>query len=201
MRIAVSSSRLRGGGTMVPMSTLWALPGPHDLEHSVPLGLLLLPSRAPLAPRGIKIAHRVCKPQQGLPLGLGPSVRTAAASPRTLSVWAVRACKRAFLLTAPPLPPEKARLGRRAKPFPWATCHARFLSSPPPGAYSASPGIELIREDVAAFIQHRDGGIPSNPENIYLSTGASNAIVVRSPGATEMGLGLRLLAEVPLMDC
>ncbi|KAK6293138.1 hypothetical protein J4Q44_G00366390 [Coregonus suidteri] len=45
------------------------------------------------------------------------------------------------------------------------------------GAYSASPGIEIIRQDVAKYIEKRDGGIPSNPDNIYLSTGASDAIV------------------------
>uniref|UniRef100_A0A665WBD7 alanine transaminase n=1 Tax=Echeneis naucrates TaxID=173247 RepID=A0A665WBD7_ECHNA len=45
------------------------------------------------------------------------------------------------------------------------------------GAYSASQGIECIRHDVAHFIEKRDGGIPSNPDNIYLSTGASDAIV------------------------
>ncbi|KAK7879409.1 hypothetical protein WMY93_030745 [Mugilogobius chulae] len=45
------------------------------------------------------------------------------------------------------------------------------------GAYSASPGIECIRQDVARYIEKRDGGIPSNPDNIYLSTGASDAIV------------------------
>lgn len=48
-----------------------------------------------------------------------------------------------------------------------------------PGAYSASQGIECIRQDVARYIEKRDGGIPSNPDNIYLSTGASDAIVVR----------------------
>lgn len=46
------------------------------------------------------------------------------------------------------------------------------------GAYSASQGIECIRRDVAHYIEKRDGGIPSNPDNIYLSTGASDAIVV-----------------------
>ncbi|XP_060099130.1 alanine aminotransferase 2-like [Heteronotia binoei] len=45
------------------------------------------------------------------------------------------------------------------------------------GAYSASPGIDCIRQDVASFIERRDGGISSNPENIFLSTGASDAIV------------------------
>lgn len=48
----------------------------------------------------------------------------------------------------------------------------------PAGAYSASQGIECIRQDVARYIERRDGGIPSNPDNIYLSTGASDAIVV-----------------------
>nr|XP_056710828.1 alanine aminotransferase 1 [Euleptes europaea] len=45
------------------------------------------------------------------------------------------------------------------------------------GAYSASPGIELIRQDVANFIERRDGGIPAKSENIFLSTGASDAIM------------------------
>lgn len=45
------------------------------------------------------------------------------------------------------------------------------------GAYSASQGIECIRQDVARYIEKRDGGIPSDPDNIYLSTGASDAIV------------------------
>uniref|UniRef100_A0A673XTE8 alanine transaminase n=1 Tax=Salmo trutta TaxID=8032 RepID=A0A673XTE8_SALTR len=45
------------------------------------------------------------------------------------------------------------------------------------GAYSVSPGIEIVRQDVAKYIEKRDGGIPSNSDNIYLSTGASDAIV------------------------
>ncbi|MGH0169077.1 UNVERIFIED_CONTAM: hypothetical protein FKN15_056155 [Acipenser sinensis] len=47
------------------------------------------------------------------------------------------------------------------------------------GAYSASQGIECVRQDVAQYIERRDGGIPSDPNNIYLSTGASDAIVVK----------------------
>lgn len=45
------------------------------------------------------------------------------------------------------------------------------------GAYSASQGIECIRQDVARYIERRDGGIASSPDDIYLSTGASDAIV------------------------
>lgn len=56
-----------------------------------------------------------------------------------------------------------------------------FTCPPPPpgpGAYSVSSGIQVIREDVARYIQRRDGGIPADPNNIFLSTGASDAIVV-----------------------
>ncbi|XP_064910757.1 alanine aminotransferase 1 isoform X2 [Columba livia] len=45
------------------------------------------------------------------------------------------------------------------------------------GAYSASPGIELVRQHVARFLQQRDG-VAADPQNIFLATGASDAIVV-----------------------
>ena len=47
------------------------------------------------------------------------------------------------------------------------------------GAYSASQGIDCVRQDIARYIERRDGGIASNPDNIFLSTGASDGIVVR----------------------
>lgn len=46
------------------------------------------------------------------------------------------------------------------------------------GAYSASQGINCIREDVASYIERRDGGVPADPDNIYLTTGASDGIAV-----------------------
>ncbi|XP_063155845.1 alanine aminotransferase 1 isoform X2 [Candoia aspera] len=77
-------------------------------------------------------------------------------------------CMYPDLLNSPDFPEDVKQKARRLL----AACRGQSI-----GAYSASPGIELIRKDVATFIQRRDGGIPSNPENIYLSTGASNAIV------------------------
>ncbi|XP_069322835.1 alanine aminotransferase 1 isoform X2 [Eulemur rufifrons] len=62
------------------------------------------------------------------------------------------------------------------------------------GAYSISSGIQLIREDVARYIEKRDGGIPADPNNIFLSTGASDAIVtvlkllVAGEGRTRTGV-------------
>lgn len=55
-----------------------------------------------------------------------------------------------------------------------------LLSPPesPAGSYSASQGIESVRQDVARYIERRDGGVPCDPDNIYLTTGASDGIVV-----------------------
>lgn len=44
------------------------------------------------------------------------------------------------------------------------------------GSYTDSMGIEVIRKHVAEYIQERDNGIPADPDNIILSTGASGAI-------------------------
>lgn len=48
------------------------------------------------------------------------------------------------------------------------------------GSYSASQGIESVRKDVALYIERRDGGMPCDPDNIYLTTGASDGIVVQN---------------------
>ncbi|KAG7526337.1 alanine aminotransferase 2-like isoform X1 [Solea senegalensis] len=45
------------------------------------------------------------------------------------------------------------------------------------GSYSASQGINSVREDVARYIERRDGGVPCDPDDIYLTTGASDGIV------------------------
>ena len=44
------------------------------------------------------------------------------------------------------------------------------------GAYSHSKGVKLFREDVAKFIAARDGGVPADAEDIFLTNGASAGI-------------------------
>jgi aspartate/methionine/tyrosine aminotransferase len=45
------------------------------------------------------------------------------------------------------------------------------------GAYSHSKGVKMFREDVCSFLQQRDGSeVPTGPENIFLTNGASAAI-------------------------
>ena len=45
------------------------------------------------------------------------------------------------------------------------------------GSYSDSSGVRVIREDIAKYIAERDGQ-PSSPDDIFLSTGASDSIKV-----------------------
>jgi hypothetical protein len=44
------------------------------------------------------------------------------------------------------------------------------------GAYSESQGFKIVRDQVAEFIQNRDGGIPADPQNIFLTDGASKGV-------------------------
>ena len=46
----------------------------------------------------------------------------------------------------------------------------------PVGPYSNTKGVLYIRQLVASFIKVRDGGFPCDPENIFLTNGASPAI-------------------------
>jgi alanine transaminase len=45
------------------------------------------------------------------------------------------------------------------------------------GAYSNSQGLEIVRHEVAAFLEQRDG-YPSHIDNIFLTNGASAAVVL-----------------------
>lgn len=45
-----------------------------------------------------------------------------------------------------------------------------------PGAYSHSQGHLAFRQDIATFIEERDGGIASNPNHIFMCNGASSGI-------------------------
>ncbi|XP_030385538.1 alanine aminotransferase 2-like [Scaptodrosophila lebanonensis] len=44
------------------------------------------------------------------------------------------------------------------------------------GSYTDSAGLEVVRRQVAAFIERRDGGVPSDWQNIYLTGGSSPGI-------------------------
>lgn len=77
-------------------------------------------------------------------------------------------CVHPELLNSPDFPEDTKKRAR---------CILQACKGHSLGAYSVSSGIGVIREDVARYIERRDGGIPSNPNNIFLSTGASDAIM------------------------
>ncbi|XP_076857224.1 alanine aminotransferase 2 isoform X2 [Brachyhypopomus gauderio] len=62
------------------------------------------------------------------------------------------------------------------------------------GSYSASQGVDCIRQDIAAYIEQRDQGVPAHWDNIFLTTGASDGIVsilrllVSGQGSTRTGV-------------
>ena len=51
-----------------------------------------------------------------------------------------------------------------------------YLQGHGSGAYTHSKGVAQIRSEVADFITRRDGGIPTDADNIFLTNGASAAI-------------------------
>ncbi|XP_006903602.1 PREDICTED: alanine aminotransferase 1-like, partial [Elephantulus edwardii] len=105
--------------------------------------------------------------------------------PITFMRQVVALCTDPELLSSPHFPEDVKRRAKRIL----QACGGHSV-----GAYSISSGIRLIREDVARYIQRRDGGIPSDPNNIFLSTGASDAIVavlkllVAGEGLTRTGV-------------
>ncbi|XP_068587354.1 alanine aminotransferase 2-like [Cebidichthys violaceus] len=62
------------------------------------------------------------------------------------------------------------------------------------GSYTATAGISEIVHRISEFITRRDGGVPSNPENIYISPGSQWAlmnilnILVNSKASPRTGL-------------
>ena len=44
------------------------------------------------------------------------------------------------------------------------------------GAYSHSQGASCFRKDICEFLKRRDGGIEANPDDIFMTNGASSAI-------------------------
>ncbi|KAL7579986.1 hypothetical protein ACA910_004978 [Epithemia clementina (nom. ined.)] len=51
-----------------------------------------------------------------------------------------------------------------------------YLRGQGSGAYTHSKGVAEIRQEVAQFISNRDGGVPSNADDIFLINGASAGI-------------------------
>jgi alanine transaminase len=66
------------------------------------------------------------------------------------------------------------------------------------GAYTHSKGVHSIRCDVAKFIQERDQNIPSNPESIFLTNGASSGIHMMLQALISTDRSIRTGVMIPI---
>ncbi|ETE72974.1 Alanine aminotransferase 2 [Ophiophagus hannah] len=110
--------------------------------------------------------------------------------PITFLRQVVALCTYPNLLDSPSFPEDSKKRARRIL----QGCGGNSL-----GSYSASQGINCIREDVAAYIERRDGGVPADPENIYLTTGASDGIAILVSGGGRSRTGVMIpIPQYPL---
>ena len=67
------------------------------------------------------------------------------------------------------------------------------------GAYTHSKGVYSIRCDVSNFIQQRDNDVPSDPESIFLTNGASSGIqkLLRALISTDRSIRSGVMIPIP----
>lgn len=128
--------------------------------------------RGPIVQRALELEHEL---RQGVKKPFTEVIRANIGDaqamgqrPITFFRQVLALCVYPNLLSSPDFPEDAKRRAERIL----QACGGHSL-----GAYSISSGIQPIREDVAQYIERRDGGIPADPNNIFLSTGASDAIV------------------------
>lgn len=105
---------------------------------------------------------------------------TNVGNPHSVGGKPITFTRQVLALLAAPFLMEGGNLAEAAALFPAdAIARARQLLSYFPGgigAYSDSRGAPGIRAEVAEFITKRDGGVPSSPDEIFLTEGASPSV-------------------------
>lgn len=136
-------------------------PNVKNMEYAV---------RGPIVARaaeiGKELTEGVKKPfEKVLPANIGDCHATGQV-PITFIRQVVALCSYPELMTNPDFPADTKERAKRIL----GGCRGGSI-----GSYSASPGIDVIRQDVAAYIEKRDG-FPSKSDDIILCTGASDGI-------------------------
>ncbi|XP_036606886.1 alanine aminotransferase 1-like [Trichosurus vulpecula] len=115
-----------------------------------------------------ELQQGVKKPFTEIIKGFKGDAHAMGQKPITFMCQVLALCQYPDLLSSPSFPEDAKKRARRIL----EACEGHST-----GSYSASAGIQMIREDVARYMEHRDGGIASDPENIFLSTGATSSIM------------------------
>ncbi|XP_066063808.1 alanine aminotransferase 1 [Chamaea fasciata] len=152
-----------GGARRGPVLTAESMnPAVRRVEYAV---------RGPIVVRALEIEQEL---RQGVPKPFTEVIKAnigdahaMGQQPITFLRQVVALCLCPELMKDPALPDDAKERARRLL----AACGGQSL-----GSYSASPGIPLVRENVARYIERRDG-VPASAGDIFLSTGASDAIV------------------------
>ena len=109
-----------------------------------------------------------------------PKKPKTVGNPHSVGGKPITFTRQVLALLAAPFLMEGDSLSKAQALFPAdAIARARQLLSYFPGgvgAYSDSRGAPGIREEVAAFITKRDGGVPSDAGSIFLTEGASPSV-------------------------
>jgi alanine transaminase len=98
-------------------------------------------------------------------------------------------CFNPALLESPDFPTDVKEHAQRIL----ASCRGGSM-----GSYTDSTGLDVVRADVSQFIQRRDG-IPSDPENVILTAGASEGIksLLKLLNKEQNGLKPGVLIPIP----
>lgn len=128
--------------------------------------------RGPIVIRAAEMERQLKQGQEPFPfnriirLNIGDCHASGNQEPITYIRQFVAGCTYPTILQAPDFPSD---IKRRVENV-LGTCSGKSL-----GAYSESQGLLAIREDVAKYIEERDG-FPARPSDIYLCNGASDGI-------------------------
>ncbi|CAC5409835.1 GPT [Mytilus coruscus] len=136
-------------------------PNVRNMEYAV---------RGPIVARAAEIdseiRNGVKKPfAKVLPANIGDCHATGQ-TPITFIRQVIALCAYPELLTSQEFPADAKERAKRIL----AGCRGGSI-----GSYSGSPGVEVIRQDIAAYITKRDD-VPSKSEDVILCTGASDGI-------------------------
>ncbi|KAM9323127.1 LOW QUALITY PROTEIN: alanine aminotransferase 1 [Pholidichthys leucotaenia] len=114
-----------------------------------------------------QLSERVRTPSRVIDLSAG-DLHTGGLKPLTFIRQVLAACIHPQLINSNKLPSDARLRAQRLL----GMCNGGTI-----GSYTATAGISEIVQRVSEFITRRDGGVPSNPENIIISPGSQWSIV------------------------
>jgi len=140
--------------------------GVHDSEYAV---------RGAVLVKATEVAAKLADPAQAAKLSFQRLIKCNIGNPHAVQQAPITFFRQvAAAIQYPPLvdmdppvlPPDVCRRARE---------YIQAMPGKSVGSYTESDGLQLVRKQVASFIERRDG-FPADPKSIELTTGASEAV-------------------------